>query len=329
MNARSSPRRIPRFAVVVLATVALAIPASAQEVWSVLPMNARGVDQVTAETFRDLLQLELAGLTPHRFLAGTSPCADDACAQAVGEAVGADVVVYGSLSALGEEVIAAVTVYDVAAGQPRGADRLTAQRVEELDTIAERLAEAIVSGVSAEETAELGVIIEEESEAPLRREGDNGFGLRVGGFFPLSDHYAEAGPGILFDVAFWFETLDFVIEPRIGVRFDTDRSDEATYFEFPIDIGGYYVLGRGDFAGLLGGGIGVHFISESRPSVQGTRSVIQTAQNTLLDDPLWGFNFLRTYSTRLALTAEYSITFAELNGRQSPQNVSVGLAVIF
>lgn len=321
-----------------LLAVAIALPstvASTQETWTVLPLAARGVHPDDAATFRDLLQLELGSGRDLFFVQGALPCQDDACARGSGEALGADVAVYGMLSALGSEVIASATVVDVRSGRVRSVQRMTVDRVEELDTVAERMAAAIHSGTSTAETAQLGMITSEEAEAEIRREGDSGFGMRVGGIAPFADGYADAGFGVLIDLAYWFETLHFAIEPRVGFRFSTGRED-ASYFELPIDVGGYYILGRGDVAGIAGGGAGIRFISESRPATFVTGTVVRTSLETVLDDSQWGLGtfgrlgllLLRTYTVRMAITVDYNITFVELNGFENPQSLTFGLGVI-
>ena len=96
-----------------------ASPAHAQEeVWSVLPFGARGLDPNTAATFRDLLRLELSTERPQaRFVSGTVPCGDAACATQEGMALGASMVVFGTLNTLGEEIVVAVTAVETISGQ--------------------------------------------------------------------------------------------------------------------------------------------------------------------------------------------------------------------
>ncbi|MCA9563615.1 MAG: hypothetical protein KC561_09005 [Myxococcales bacterium] len=310
--------------------------AAAQEVWTVLPFNSRGVDTIQTETFRDLLQLELSREGNRSFVSSATMCSDDRCARDAALAEGADVAVYGTLSQLGQNIIASATVVDATSGTVRSAQRLTVDRAEDLDLVAERFANAINSGTRAEDIAELGNITNEETEPELRRDGDHGFGLHLGGFTPVGNGYADAGTGVSLGLGYWFETLRFALSPQVGLRFSTTGEDYG-YFELPIDVGAYYILGNSDVAGLLGGGVGVRYISESREATVRTGSVIRTESTIVLEDDGWGFGMfakagvllLRTYTVRLAITVDYNVTFMELNGRSNPQGVGFGVDVIF
>jgi hypothetical protein len=323
---------------VLVAALLVSAPASGQELWTVLPPAPRGVDPVAAETFRDLLQHELAAALPRATFVGgvISPCSDATCAVAAGRAVGADVAVFGSLSALGEEIVVTATAVDVRDGSTRSTQRLTVTRVEELDTAAERVARAMARGITVEETAQLGSITMQEAEAPLRREGDNGFGVRLAGVFPLAETYGGTTAGIAIDLSFWYEALRFAIEPRVGLRFATDRT-EHHFLEVPIEIGGYYILGLGDAAPFFGGGTGVRWVMDERPVVFRTGTVLRTEQAKVLSDDGWGFSvfgragvlFLRTYTTRLAFSVDYNAVFLDLNEVGPMQSFTVGVSVIF
>lgn len=311
--------------------------ALAQETWTVLPFETRGIEPHIAETFVDLLEVELGARESLQFIEPgvEGGCSDLLCAQEAGHSVDAMVAIFGSLSTLGTEIIVTATVINVPTGNTLCTQRMTVNRVEELDTVASRVAEAIISGSSVEETADLGSITSQEAEPDVRREGDAGFGFRLGGIFPFADGYAEAGGGILIDLAFWYEARHFAIGPSSGIRFSVD-SGEASYLEVPINVSGFYIPNTGDIAALLGGGVGVRYINESRPAIFTTGSFLQTQLDTVLDDSGWGLGllgqagvlFLRTWAVRLAVTVDYNITFLELNGVDYPQSLTFGLMMI-
>ncbi len=312
--------------------------ANAQERWAVLPFTGHGLEAHVRGTFSDLLQGELASRQSVAFIdiAVETDCSDSVCAQVAGQAGGADVTLYGSLNTLGSEIVIAVTVVDVNSGEVVSSQRMTINRVEDLDTAAIRIAEAIVTGGSVEDTIELGTVTEHDAQPDIRREGDNGFGFRLGGITPLGDGYGTAPSGILFDLSFWYETRHFALEPRVGTRFSVSDDQDGSYFEVPIEIGAYYILGMSDIAGFFGGGASARYIAESRPVMLRTGSFITSELDTVLDDSSWGFGLsgrvgvllLRTYSVRLAISVDYNLTFIELNGVSNPQSLTFGVGII-
>lgn len=312
--------------------------ASAQNKWTIIPLNSRGLDEAVVLTFKDLLQNEISGRNGAEFVdvASDSRCADVPCAKRVAKRVGADVVVYGALSSLGKNIIVTVSVVDAGAGTPLSTQKITVDKIEDLESAAERIARAILGGTTTSETAELGNITNKESKPAQRREGLSGLGLRVGMLVPLGESYGDGTPGLVTDFSYWYEARSFAIEPRLGLRFDTD-TDEGRYFEAVFDVGAYYLLGLGDFASFLGGGGGMRILSESRLITRTEGTIMVSTQEQELDDSAVGPSvfaragvlLFRTYTLRVALTVDYNVTFAELNNRKNPQSMTAGIGVMF
>ncbi len=331
------------FAAALLLAVAVLLPtgqAHAQgDAWTVLPMEARGVEPGAADIFRDLLQNELSTRTGAAFRDGSGSCTDVPCARNAGKVAGASTVVFGSMNALGSKIIIAVTVVSASTGDVLDNQKMTINQIEDLDAVAARMAEAIVTGKTTEETAELGNITEQDSIPERRRRFDRGFGLRVGGLAPLSDGYAGGTGGVLIDGSYWYETSQFAIEPRIGVRFNASRDNELnnSFLEVPMDLGAYYILGRSDFAPFIGGGAGLRYMSESRTEILRSGNVIVTESESTQRDSVFGFGtfarvgmlLFRTYTVRVAVTADYNITFVDLNGVTNPQSFTMGIGMFF
>jgi hypothetical protein len=47
--------------------------------------------------------------------------------------------------------------------------------------------------------------------------------------------------GVRIDIAYWYETSQFAIAPRMGFRFSSDLGGDDTFFELPFDLGAYYI----------------------------------------------------------------------------------------
>ena len=313
--------------------------AAQQQSWLVTPITTRGVDSVVGETFKALLENEISARNNAIFMPATGePCSNSPCAMKQGKESGAVVSIYGALSALGSKIVVTVTVVEVPSGKIASNQRMVVDRIEDLEAVTTRVATAILGGTTTDETAELGNITHKETKPSVRREGSRALSLRLGGITPLGSSYAEAGTGILFYMSYWFETDEFAIEPRLGFRFDsTKEGNERSYFEMPVDLGVYYMLGRGDFTPFIGGGGGLRYIDESRINETTLGTVIPETSTEVLSDSGWGFGtfaragimLFRTYSMRLAISAEYNITFMELNGNDNPQSLTFGINVMF
>lgn len=325
----------------ILSLVIIALlPASAaagQQSWAVLPVRAIGVDPTTASTFRELLANEVRTRLGARLVGSNlGPCADMPCARAAGQRAGAQFVLMSSASRLGQKTIVTAAVVDVTRGVQASSQRMSVERVEELDTVATRVVTAIAQGTSAQKTAQLGTITSDEQRPDRRRKTTHSVALRIGGIAPIGEGYADSvGGGMAFDLSYWFEARHFAIEPRIGIRFDAVRGSEG-YLAVPIDLGFYYILGLGDVAPFIGGGVGAHFLWDERQLDTQLGSTLPATATKLHDQSAWGFGafarlglmLMRTYDVRLAATVDYDITFATINGAKNPQAIIGGLAVI-
>lgn len=306
-------------------------------VWTVLPFAERGLEPGAADTFRELLQAELASRSGGAFVAADAACADVPCAVATAQPLGATVAVYGSLSRLGEKVVVTATLVDVPGSAVLNSDRMTVSRIEELDTVAVRFADAFVSGRTVEDTAQLGTITREEAKPDVRREGESGFAFGIGGVAPLGDGYAEAGMGMAFEFAYLFEARWFSLGPRVGVRFSAEEKKGGRYVEVPIDVTAAYILSLGDVAPFIGIAAGARFLWEDRPTDVTVGTFIPQTHHKDIDDSAWGFGLngrlglllFRTYAVRMSLWGDYNVAFVTLNGRRFPQAITFGLGLVY
>jgi TolB-like protein len=319
---------------VAVAVAWLCWPAAAWADWVVSPFVNRGVEEIAAETFQDLFEGELSARAQVAVQRAGAVLREPGEAASFGRDVAAERVVYGSLSALGSRIIVSATVVDPGSGVVLGTARMTATRLEDLEPIAARLAEAIATGKDVDETAELGLITKAESTPKERRKGDHAFGFRLGGVGPISG-YSDSGFGVLIDLSYVYEANDFAVEPRVGFRFSAERSGDAEYFQLPIDIGAYGIVGQSDVAFIGGGGVGIRYHWERRPETIVIGGILTETHRAEVSDDGWGFGmfarvgalFFRTYSVRMAVTLEYDISFIELHEHRYPMALIFGVAL--
>lgn len=309
-------------------------PAAAEDHWAIDRFAVQDVSPATAATFRQLLRNQISSRNGARFTDLDAGCTDLPCARSAAQPSGAQVVVFGSLGQLGRKVVVAVTAARVSGGPPLLSQTLSVDRVEELDTAAERLAEALVSGREVKQTAELGSITHEEARAPVRRDTRFAFSLNLEGIVPTRG-YADEALGAGFGFGLWFESMDFVIEPRLAYRSEFGAG-ERDWDHLALEIGASYVLARSDFAPVIGGGVGLHYLDESLPVAREVGSVIVSTSEDVIEDDVFGFSafvrvgllLLRTYDVSLLVALDYAFTFADFEERGDEQAVRLLVGVV-
>jgi TolB-like protein len=311
----------------------------ADEKWVVLRFShvGGGATNGLADTFQELLAGEIRRhVTPNADSLTATRCGTIACAAKIGRASGARFALFGSLSKLGSKVIVQSTLVDVEGSAATASQKMSVSRVEELDAAATRIALAYARGTTTDNTAELGLVTSGEMKPDKRREGARGLGLKMGGTVPIADSHGAAGGGLALDVSYWFEASLFAIEPRIGVRFSPNTSG-SRFLDLPLEVAAHYIFGRGNFTPFVGFGAGLHFLWESRETTLATGDVIPTTTTKFVEDRAWAFGvsaraglmLFRTYTMRMAITAEYSLALTTLNGKLNPQALTFGVGVIF
>jgi hypothetical protein len=320
-------------------TMVTALPQSFadQPTWLLTKLQSRGVDRDSVDTFADLLAGQLSSDWGWSVERSAQSCSGADEAARAGRGADTEYVICGAVSKLGAATVVSLTAVEVATETTVGSHTLKVDRLEDLDTVAVRMARALRKGQDTDDTAELGAITHEEAKPKVRRGGETGPLIRLGAVVPgLSPAYADGLAGASADLGIWHETLDFSIEPRLGVRFDTS-GDEASWLHIPIDIAGHYIFSRGDIAPMVGLGAGLHYLHEKRPVTLETGQTFQTRTETVLEDNVWAFGmfaragilFLRTYSVRLAVTVDYSMLIADINQHSNPRAWNFGIATIF
>jgi hypothetical protein len=301
--------------------------------WSVMAFEAPQRWREDANTFRVLLVQALRERGVRVAQDETAPpCDAPACAAGSGEHA-----VVGSLRKFGRRVL--ITAHRIALSDRslRGTAQIPVGSLDELDLGADRVAEALVRNVPADQTVELGSVTDLEAQPDRRRTGARGFALGLGAVVPLRDGFADLDGGFSLAGSYWYETTHFAIEPSLGVRFSSTTGGDRAFVAVPLDIGGYYIPGTKDVAPFFGGGVGIRYMWEKRRTTQVLGNVVKAESVLETDEGGWGFGlfaragvmFLRTYDVRLSASVRYDVTFMELNGRENPQALGVDLTVHF
>jgi len=277
--------------------------AYAQERLVTLPLKGGGVDASTLETVHLLLVSEIERFKTYELvpegeilplLAGQS-CSEPVCATDLGRQVNASKVVFGSLNRLGDKIIFHYAVVDVSTGATLLSDDLSALRVEDLDQVTKRIAASIVRQVPAEQTVEVGLVTEQESEKSRTRKANSSWGIAFGYLYPQKGHDNKKSV-FVWDFRSLYETRHVTVDALLGIRDG-----------FALNVGFLYLVGRTDFSPFVGAGVGFHAVAHEQ-----YYDYTDDPQNNKREDGLEllvkaGFLAFRTYDFRVIANVEYGI----------------------
>jgi hypothetical protein len=303
----------------------------------VFDLQPIGMDEATAMATVQLLRNDLAGTGKYtlveegemqRTLGQMTPCYDSQCAAENGRQLGAAKAVVGSLSRLGEKIIVELRLVDVATAHVEYSDRMTSSTVEDLDTVIQRMANAVASGKPVEKTTEVGLIVQEEAKEPLRRQNFFTVGGKIGYLFPTGDSWGQADRLLCLDWVTRYETNDFFVESLIGYRYQLNEDNGA--FDVPIEFSIFYVPSRSDFSPYVGGGLGIHWIGarrwdEENGDMNGEDE--RWTNNGLALNLGGGLMGFRTYDFRFIVDLRYSVVLADLGDQSTHQGISLTFGI--
>jgi len=259
-------------------------------------------------------------------------CENKETAAEIGFKLGAEKVVYGTISKLGEKYIISANVVKVTSHNIIFSDRVTATSAEDLDIASKRLAKSIATGEKVEKTAEIGKITEEETKEPRRRKSFYTVGGKFGMGMPFADSYGGAKMLMGGSALYWYETSKFIVEASCGgngtpITLNIAETDTTVHaFEFTYaQLSLFYLFSKEDFCPYAGGGIGMRnlMIEKDFPGWSGgsIESSIGMALN--LNAGLIGF---RTYDFRILLDVQYSLNMANVGPEFGGPHHSIGIS---
>ena len=288
----------------------------AQPHLAVLPCQSSDLDSGTLSTITNLLSQSIhqearVYLVPQseiNELLPTGGCADTGCALEIGQELQADQVAYCSLNSLGEKLIIQYVLLDVNTSELLMMDNTTANSIEDLDTVMERIGHSIASHKSYEATAQVGAIAPDEDEKYFtRREARQYSGVSFGYLYPTNG-YDDEKRSFTLDYRHGYEMGDWSAGMQVGLR----RG-------FAINIYTDYLLSRTDVCPYVGGAFGFHWVPHEEIVESGDPFSNQD-NNT---EEKWedgfelivhsGLRAFRTYNFQILLNLDYSIAFNDYN----------------
>lgn len=219
----------------------------------VLPFEVTAIDAEHGQAATSVLIMYLrdAKFEVRDLPAGAPPPANDAEVRQAATALGVQQYVRGHLTALGNKAIIAVELHDVAAPTPPlWTGRLTANSPEDLETCLDRLAQSLVAGDRVSENTDIHLVTEREEANLRRKQANHYFGVKIGGFSPVTGPDTGISPQLGFVWTYDTRNLLFDVAAEFyGVGSGLDG--------IGVTLGAYYPLMDKDTTPYFGGGLGL------------------------------------------------------------------------
>jgi hypothetical protein len=200
-------------------------------------------------------------------------------------------------------------------GQVVRAERMTLAAVDEVPTVAPRLATAVVTGKPLEDTAQVDNLSRGETRKYDKKSGETLFGIGVVGFAAFGEA-GGIGPGISLSVM--YETPDF--GAGIGYQYGATTSggggsDGSKVSMHAFHVFGRYFLGRGDVAPYLGAGLGYTAMEADYSSNSGGAYTSRYFDGSGFGAfASVGVEMLRLHKVRLGIEARVDVPFYTVRG---------------
>ncbi len=246
-----------------------------------------------------------------------------------------DTMVDMAIGRLGQRIFVALE-WD---GLSSGATQSTASSVEELDTVAARLATVLVTGNDGEMSTQLGEVTDDVAAVDNRIGLQTGLMLRMGAHTPIGQALNDAliGPGI--ELGYWGEARKFAVEARTGARWASNREsdDLGGLFLWNVDLGGVWLPSLGNISPMAGGGVGLRYAAAPRETTEVTGDIILVTQERRVTDSGFGMGawvragvlLLRTYDVRLSLHADFELNVMNMGDQTVHPAVMTALSMYF
>ncbi|MFN8547712.1 MAG: hypothetical protein U0527_07000 [Candidatus Eisenbacteria bacterium] len=293
----------------------------------VLPLRSVGVSDTTCEVSRALLEGGLRdqgvvlvnGAAASNLPSAAAACGDPDCAAAILAERGADQIVYATLGKLGDKVIVRIGALRAGETAPFFSDQLTASVEEDLDAVMRRAAEAIAAGRPNASRATIDSVTQQEAKPPVRRATRSAVAPSAGFLFPSDNAFGGVDRMTTLKLTHRFESRELLVQSTVlaGLAWGDDAIDWTI-----LDVAVSRVMGTGDIASYVGGGVGIHRVGAQK-------SVTRWVQNPYGEPSLWhdtsrqdevapsldlvaGILALRTYDFELVLDLRYHHVFERL-----------------
>jgi hypothetical protein len=279
----------------------------------ILPLTGQVLNGTDRQTVQDLFVEAFIQAYPGKVTVydGADSCRETSCARELGRAGQVDEVAYLVLRRLGESIIVSGKLLSVAATDEGQPVRLTTQSIEDMAQVAKRLAEALATGQTVDQTVTTeNIVAVEKTDEPARRQSMLLTGFSIGYLYPLNNTYS--GVDILDNDTTEVNYSQFIklnwkswYEFRENMAFSVD-AHWLTSASFGATFNYHYLFSTKDFTPYAITGLGLEYVYNDKFLDDADDS--KRHSGPMLNAGL-GYLGFRTYDIHFFLQAAYSITF--------------------
>jgi len=323
---------IKKAALIILFPLLFFSKASASGNLLLFEFRATGVDEELAEACSEIFSYALSEQGVYIAVraaeaVGDHGCSSPGCAGGIAAEAGFEKALTGSLVRLGNKIVVNVELIDAAEDRIESALQGTSDSEEDLDVVLRRLAKGISTGKTMEDTAEVGMITEGETEPDRRRTSFTTKGIRAGFMWPFDDSYGMTERLTAVDFVVQHDIRDYFLAAKAGLKWGDHSALDITFLK--AKLGRY--LRRGDFSPFVSAGLGLQY---SRMEVIMDPSHPLTGEDTVSGTDLSlcagaGIALFRTYDFQFQLDLDYSIMLRKLKTRKGDGGYPQGLIFTF
>jgi len=335
------------FAIIMLTIISSFGSTQAKISVAVFEFDPIGIDQPTAAAATQIFRSELKAIGKYTvFTKGDVEAAlreaeiynlsvnDVQGAASKAKIIGADKAVIGSLTQLGNKIVAEVQLIDVKSAKVEFADRFSSDTIDDLDVVLRRLARAVTSKNKVESDINRFALTEEETGDSRHRKSYMTSGMSFGFGFPLGDS-SYSGVDNLKALAWMirYEANRFIVDNSVGINWGTakvtidtltDDTESKGVFIIPWDIGlRYLLMSESDISPYIGAGLGFHFIFAAKVN---DTPVVDSDQAMALHFAT-GLYAFQSYDFRLSVDAKYTIVFSDAFYGSDKTSQQIGISI--
>jgi hypothetical protein len=244
-----------------------------------------------------------------------------------GKIVDADKAVFGEIDRLGEKIVVTAMIVDVSSELLEYSQTISAQSVEDLEIVIQRLVESLVKKRPFAETAEVEKITEKETFEPRRRKSFYTFGIKLGHIEPIAGFAGVSKGRIEWGLRGWYETPAFVTELAwtLNSPFETFDYSPTSFSDQRVEISLLKTFSKKDISPYAGGGLGIHWVTVSSDDEW---SYSYYSSSGIGANISGGMMFFRTYDFRLVVNISYHIVAVELGDDNINHAISIGISLL-
>jgi TolB-like protein len=274
----------------------------------VLPFQNNSLDQASLQTAHNYLAMLLDDNGQEVYLAedfdyGSQQILTQSKAIELGNKYNTNEVLYISMQSLGDKIIVLAKLIDVNSETVVFSDKLTAEKIEDLDSVMDRIITGVIEKKNPMQSARIGNIIENENRKITRRRKAKQYnGITFGYLFPLNGFDDDNESKFTIDYRLSFEMEDSKAGILLGWR-------EG----FATSLFYNHLLSKQDISPYIGGNLGFHWVSHDEEDEYDAFGYQIDNDDKREDGVELGLNcgvhFFRTYNFQMVANLEYTMTF--------------------